>query len=106
MYAIRSYYVNARETEPGAALKERIGGAQGAVVTASSVRAYEQAYRMVRPGGCMVMIGLSDGELKIPIYDTVINRITSYNVCYTKLLRQGAAEAEAGGQTPPQVSGA
>lgn len=71
-----AFSINARETEPGAALKERIGGAQGAVVTASSVRAYEQAYRMIRPGGCMVMIGLSDGELKIPIYDTVINAVT------------------------------
>lgn len=71
-----AFAVNARNADPGAVLKERIGGAHGALVTAASVRAYEQAYRMVRPGGCMVMIGLSDGELKVPIYDTVINAVT------------------------------
>lgn len=71
-----AFAVNARNVDPAQALKERVGGVQGVLVTAASVRAYEQAYRMVRPGGCMVMIGLSDGELKVPIYDTVINAVT------------------------------
>lgn len=68
--------VNARNEDPGEALQKKIGGAHGVLVTASAVRAYEQAYRMLRPGGAMTMIGLGTGALSVPIYDTVINAIT------------------------------
>ena len=68
--------INARNEDPGEVLQRKVGGVHGALVTASSVRAYEQAYGMLRPGGTMTMIGLGSGALAVPIYDTVINAIT------------------------------
>ncbi len=41
--------VNAAETDPAAAIQEKIGGAHAAVVTAVASRAFEQAILMLRP---------------------------------------------------------
>ncbi|MGE4527703.1 MAG: zinc-dependent alcohol dehydrogenase [Rhodospirillaceae bacterium] len=68
--------VNGRTEDPGDVLQRRIGGAHGVLVTAASVKAYEQAYRMLRPGGCLTMLGLAAGTMALPVYDTVINAIT------------------------------
>jgi len=68
--------INAKEQDPAQVLKDRIGGVHGVLITASSVHAYQQAYTMLRPGGCMTMIGLSDRDIKLPIFNTVINAIT------------------------------
>jgi len=68
--------INGRVEDPGKVLQEKVGGVHGVLVTAASVKAYAQAYAMLRPGGCMTMIGLATGELPLPIYNTVINAIT------------------------------
>ena len=54
--------INGAETDPAAALQERIGGTHAAVVTAVAPRAFEQAVLMLRPGGTVAYIGLPGGK--------------------------------------------
>jgi len=68
--------VNARETDPAAYLKKEIGGAHGALVTAVSPKAFEQALGMVRRGGTVSLNGLPPGNFPLPIFDMVLNGIT------------------------------
>jgi propanol-preferring alcohol dehydrogenase len=57
-----SLLVNAREEDPAAAVQERCGGVQGAVVTAVATQAFEQAIGMLSPGGTVAYIGLPGGK--------------------------------------------
>jgi propanol-preferring alcohol dehydrogenase len=54
--------VNGAETDPVAAIQEKIGGTHAAVVTAVASRAFEQAILMLRPGGTVAYIGLPGGK--------------------------------------------
>jgi len=54
--------VNGAETDPVAAVQERIGGAHAAVVTAVAGKAFEQAILMLRPAGTVAYIGLPGGK--------------------------------------------
>jgi propanol-preferring alcohol dehydrogenase len=68
--------VNARTTDPVAFLQKEIGGAHGALVTAASPKAVEQALGMVRRGGTVALNGLPPGSLALPIIDMVLRGIT------------------------------
>ncbi len=68
--------VNALNTDPAAFLKKEIGGAHGALVTAVSPKAFEQALGMVRRGGTVSLNGLPPGDFPLPIFDMVLNGIT------------------------------
>jgi len=68
--------VNARTTDPAAYLKQTIGGAHGALVTAVSPKAFEQALGMVRRGGTVSLNGLPPGDFPLSIFDMVLNGIT------------------------------
>ncbi|WP_230655893.1 alcohol dehydrogenase AdhP [Psychrobacter sp. I-STPA10] len=68
--------VNAKKTDPGAFLKKEIGGAHGALITAVSPKAFEQALTMVRRGGTIAMNGLPPGDFPLPIFDMILNGIT------------------------------
>ncbi|NWN82289.1 MAG: alcohol dehydrogenase AdhP [Halomonas sp.] len=68
--------VNALKTDPAAFLKREIGGAHGALVTAVSPKAFDQAQGMLRRGGTLVLNGLPPGDFPLPIFDTVLNGIT------------------------------
>jgi propanol-preferring alcohol dehydrogenase len=68
--------VNARELDPARYLKEQIGGAHGALVTAVSPRAFEQAMGMTRRGGTIVLNGLPPGDFPLSIFDMVLNGTT------------------------------
>ena len=46
------------------------------LVTAASLRAFEQGLNMIRRGGTMTLIGLIHQSLKLDIFDTVMNAIT------------------------------
>ncbi|WP_373190530.1 zinc-dependent alcohol dehydrogenase, partial [Halomonas sp.] len=50
--------VNAMKIDPVDYLKREIGGAHGALVTAVSPKAFDQAQRMLRRGGTLVLNGL------------------------------------------------
>src|SRR3546814_9033967 len=54
--------VNAHSEDPSAALKKAIGGAHGALVTAVSPKAFQQALGMVRRGGTVALNGLPRSE--------------------------------------------
>ncbi|WP_209316372.1 alcohol dehydrogenase AdhP [Halomonas salinarum] len=68
--------VNALQTDPAAYLKREIGGAHGALVTAVSPKAFDQAQGMLRRGGTLVLNGLPPGDFPLPIFDTVLNGLT------------------------------
>ncbi|MFP1678641.1 alcohol dehydrogenase AdhP [Alloalcanivorax sp. C16-2] len=68
--------VNAMKADPAEVLKREIGGAHGVLVTAVSPKAFDQAQRMLRRGGTLVLNGLPPGEFPLPIFDTVLNGIT------------------------------
>lgn len=68
--------VNARTTDPVAYLKKEIGGAHGALVTAVSPKAFEQAVGMVRRGGTVALNGLPPGSFPLDIFGLVLNGVT------------------------------
>ena len=71
-----SVTVNARDTDPAAFLQKEIGGAHGALVTAVSPKAFEQALGMVRRGGTVSLNGLPPGNFPLPIFDMVLRGVT------------------------------
>jgi len=68
--------VNALKTDPAAFLKREIGGAHGALVTAVSPKAFEQALGMLRRRGTMSLVGLPPGSFPLDIFGIVLNGIT------------------------------
>lgn len=68
--------VNAREQDPAKYLKAQIGGAHGALVTAVSPKAFEQAMGMTRRGGTIALNGLPPGDFPMSIFDMVLNGTT------------------------------
>lgn len=69
------YTVNARNEDPVEAIK-KLGGADAAISTAVSPKAFEQAYRSLRRGGTLVFVALpKDNYVQLPIFETVLNGI-------------------------------
>jgi alcohol dehydrogenase, propanol-preferring len=70
------YTVNASREDPVAAIKA-LGGADQAIALAVSPKAFEQAYGTLRRGGTLVFVALpAENEVKLPIFETVLNGIT------------------------------
>ncbi len=68
--------VNARTTDPVAAIQE-LGGADVAIALAASPRSFEQAFASLRRGGRLVCVALpADGTMTVPIFDTVLKGIS------------------------------
>jgi propanol-preferring alcohol dehydrogenase len=67
---------NARTTDVAAAIQQCINGAHGAIVTAVSPKAFEQAFDMLRPHGTMSLVGLPPGTMGLSIFHTVLKGIT------------------------------
>ena len=57
-------------------IRETGGGAHGVLVTAVSPKAFEQAFGMLRSKGTMSLVGLPPGSMSLPIFATVLKRIT------------------------------
>lgn len=69
------YTVNAAAQDPVEEI-QKLGGANAAVVTAVSPKAFEQAYRSLRRGGTIVFVALpKDNYVQLPIFETVLNGI-------------------------------
>ena len=68
--------VNARQQDPAACLKKEIGGAHGALVTAVSPIAFQQAIGMTRRGGTIALNGLPPGNFELSIFDMVLDGTT------------------------------
>jgi alcohol dehydrogenase, propanol-preferring len=70
------HLVHAGEQDPVAAIQQ-LGGAQATISTAATPIAFEQAFRSLRRGGTLVCVGLpADNEMRIPIFETVLNGLT------------------------------
>jgi propanol-preferring alcohol dehydrogenase len=70
------FTINARNEDPAEAI-QRLGGADQAIALAVAPRAFEQAYASLRRGGTLVFVALPpDNEVKLPIFETVLNGIT------------------------------
>ncbi len=70
------FTVNAAKEDPVEAIKA-LGGADQAIALAVSPRAFEQAYGTLRRGGKLVFVALpADNEVRLPIFETVLNGIT------------------------------
>lgn len=67
--------INAAEQDPVAEV-ERLGGAEGVLVTAVSNSAFAQGVGMLAPGGTMSIVGLPPGDFPLNIFDVVLNRKT------------------------------
>ncbi|MBX5183146.1 alcohol dehydrogenase AdhP [Rhizobium sp. NZLR3b] len=52
------------------------GGVHGVLVTAVSPPAMEQAFGFMRSKGTMVLVGLPPGKIALPVFETVLKRIT------------------------------
>ncbi len=68
--------VNGAQVDPAQEIQERFGGVQAAISVAVTKKAFEQAYRSLKRGGTLVVVGLPNDELPIPIFDTVLNGVT------------------------------
>src|SRR5690348_9265773 len=100
-----SVTVNARTSDPVASLKEEIGGAHGALVTAVSRKAIEQAINMVRRGGTVSLTGLPPGEFPLDIFGMVLNGITVRgSIVGTRLDLQESLDFAAQGKVKATVS--
>ncbi|MFJ8071197.1 alcohol dehydrogenase AdhP [Peribacillus sp. NPDC096447] len=70
------YTVNGLKADPVQAIKDKVGGVQASISVAVTKKAFEQAYSSVKRGGTLVVVGLPNDELPIPIFDTVLNGVT------------------------------
>ena len=100
-----SVTVNARNTDPAAFLQKEIGGAHGALVTAVSPKAFEQALGMVRRGGTVLLNGLPPGNFPLSIFDMVLRGVTVRgSIVGSRLDLQESLDFAARGQVRATVS--
>jgi alcohol dehydrogenase, propanol-preferring len=66
--------IDASVQDPPTTIQQRIGGAQGVLVTAASSAAFKQALGMLRRGGTCVLLGLPRRELPVSVFDLVMNQ--------------------------------
>ena len=70
------FTVNVTEQDPVEAI-QALGGADQAIALAVSPHSFEQAYGSLRRGGTLVFVALpADNEIRLPIFQTVLNGIT------------------------------
>jgi propanol-preferring alcohol dehydrogenase len=68
--------VNPSQEDPVAAI-QRLGGADVAIATAVSPRAFEQAIGSLARGGTLVCVGLpAENGMQVPIFETVLQGLT------------------------------
>jgi alcohol dehydrogenase, propanol-preferring len=94
------FTVNAAKEDPVEAI-QRLGGADQAIALAVSPRAFEQAYGSLRRGGTLVFVALpADNEVKLPIFETVLNGITIVgSIVGTRVDLREVFELHAAGRT-------
>lgn len=68
--------VNGKDKDAIEQVQKATGGVHGALVTAVSPKAMEQAYGFLRSKGTMSLVGLPPGYISLPVFETVLKRIT------------------------------
>ena len=70
------YVVNPRHEDPAGYI-HKLGGADQAIVVSEARESFEQAFRSVRPGGRVVLVGLpAEDKIELPVYQTVRSGIS------------------------------
>jgi propanol-preferring alcohol dehydrogenase len=94
------FVINARKTDPVAAIQE-LGGADQAIALAVSPKSFEQAYASLRRGGTLVFVALPpENRIQLPIFETVLNGITIVgSIVGTRLDLREVFELHAAGKT-------
>jgi len=64
--------LDARSADVAAEMQKLTRGAHGALVTAVSPKAFEQAFDMLRSRGTMALVGLPPGKMSLPIFNMVL----------------------------------
>ncbi|MCP3762855.1 alcohol dehydrogenase AdhP [Domibacillus sp. A3M-37] len=96
--------VNGMNEDPADAIQEKLGGVQAAISVAVTKKAFEQAYRSVKRGGTLVVVGLPNDELPIPIFNTVLNGVSvKGSIVGTRLDMKEALDFAARGKVKAQV---
>ncbi|MFF5379661.1 alcohol dehydrogenase AdhP [Pedobacter suwonensis] len=99
--------VNALEQDPGEFLKKQTGGMHGVLVTAVSPIAFSQGLSALRRKGTLSLNGLPPGSFDLPIFDTVLNRITIRgSIVGTRKDMQEAIEFAVDGKVRAQIKSA
>lgn len=94
------FVVNGKKQDPVEEI-QKLGGADAAICVAVSPKAFEQAYRCLRPGGTVVFVALpADNYVQIPIFETVLNAIrVQGSIVGTRLDLQEVFDIHASGLT-------
>src|SRR4051794_40361559 len=87
------HLINPLEQDPIAAI-QRLGGADAAISTAVSPKAFEQAYGSLARGGKLGFVGLpADNHIQLPIFETVLGGLDIHgSVVGTRPDREGGFE--------------
>lgn len=97
--------INGLKCDPIQEIKEKVGGVQAAVSVAVTKKAFEQAYGSVKRGGTLVVVGLPNDELPIPIFDTVLNGVSvKGSIVGTRKDLQEAVQFAADGKVKTNIS--
>jgi propanol-preferring alcohol dehydrogenase len=97
--------VNALKEDPVEFVHKAVGGAQGVLVTAVSLKAFEQATSMVARGGTVSLVGLPPGDFPLSVFNTVLSGITIRgSIVGTRLDLQEALDFAAQGKVKATVS--
>lgn len=70
------FTINSLKVDPVKTMQEEFGGVQAAISVAVTKTAFEQAYHSVKRGGSVVLVGLPNAEIPVPIFDTVLNGVS------------------------------
>jgi propanol-preferring alcohol dehydrogenase len=94
------FTVNAAKEDVVEAI-QKLGGADQAISTAVSPKAFEQAYGALRRGGTLVFVGLpADNYIQLPIFETVLQGITVVgSIVGTRLDLREVFELHSAGKT-------
>ncbi len=99
--------VNAKTSNDPAAKVKKLtdGGAQGALVTAVSPKAFQQALGMMARGGTIAFNGLPAGEFPVSIFNMVLNGVTLRgSIVGTRLDLQESLDFAADGKVKATIS--
>src|SRR5690625_4553848 len=97
--------INGKNTDPVEKIKNEVGGVQASISVAVTKVAFEQAYHSVKRGGSVVLVGLPNDDIPIPIFDTVLNGVSvKGSIVGTRKDMQEALQFAADGKVKAIVS--
>src|SRR5690625_5153263 len=97
--------INGKKVDPVEKIKQEVGGVQASISVAVTKVAFEQAYHSVKRGGSVVLVGLPNDDIPVPIFDTVLNGVcVKGSIVGTRKDMQEALQFAADGKVKAIVS--